>query len=358
MRIELSGLLRFLALCVAVSVAMPAGAAEWQESTPAAQGLDASRFDALRAQLATGTPFVRSVVVVRNDRIVFEYLRAGVARDEPQQVASVTKSVVGALIGIAIERRQLQLDQTLGELLPQANAPDIDARVRAITVRHLLTLTAGFDWDERVADECRFNRSPGCERFDTKGDPVGYALRRPLADAPGTKFRYDSWSSHLLSVILTRVTGMSAAQFAQRELAEPMGLGRLTWFADRQGNNYGGFGIAASTRDMARFGSLFLHEGRWEGRQLVPADYVRSATQQQVQGGWPLGPWAGYGYHWWILQLPGGGLAYSGIGFGGQYVYVVPSLNVVLAMSSDTRPGQDTSVLFRDFIMPALLGAR
>ncbi len=341
-----------------VSAPAPAAAApaDWAEAPPAEQGMDGAAMERLRQHLDGGAmPGVRGVLVVRHDRLVFEYYRRDVTRDDLHQINSATKSFVSALVGIALERGAFtSLDQPIADFLPEAGAPGVDPRVKDITIRHLLTMSSGFAWDEKARDACRGSRGGDCARFDDGGDPIAFALRRPLAHTPGQAFNYDSPSVNLLAIALARATKMPLLAFAQETLGRDLGVTKLRWETDPQGNQLGGRGLQATARDLAKFGNLFLRRGAWQGRQLVPADFVDAATRRQLGAGWPWPAWAEYGYLWWLL--PGQGSAapsYTANGFGGQYVWVMPAFDAVVVIAANPFEPKDTSAIARDFIIPA-----
>lgn len=315
---------------------------------PGALGLDGTRLDALRARLA-GESNVRSVRVLRHDRQVFDYCRSGLPADALHDVRSVTKSVTALLVGIALGAGRLrELDQPIDEWLPEAREPGVDPRVRAITLRHLLTMTSGFQWNE-VQEWSRWRWSIG--------NSLRRALERPMAHAPGTRFLYDSLSAHLLSIVLSRAVGMPAADYAARVLFEPLGIGRFHWPADAQGWSAGGHGLQLGTEAAARLGALVMHEGLWLGRRVVPADFLREALRRQVDGDDPFPPGTGYGYLWWILPMRNGQTMPSASGYSGQWIQVIPSWRMVCVVTADlpwTGPRQ-TFWVMRDYVAPAVL---
>lgn len=342
-------------LLLASSLPRAQGQQDWLESTPAERGMNAELLAQLRQRLESSAPHIRSVLVVRNDRLVFEYYGQGLGRTDLHVVNSVTKSVLSSLVGIALREKLINdLDQKISTWLPEALAPDADPKARNITLRHLLTMTAGFDWDEQARDTCFAARTASCDRFNDRGDPLIFALRRPVTSEPGTVFRYDSHSSHLLSVILSRATGMSAAKFAEKHLAPALGVTRYQWASDAQGHSRGGFGLQLTARDMAKFGALYLHGGRWAGQQVIPADFAEASVRQQSTGGYPWPAWARYGYQWWVLPDPGGPASYAANGLGGQYIYVVPSSELVVVITSRPDERRDTAGIVREYVLPAL----
>jgi CubicO group peptidase (beta-lactamase class C family) len=298
-------------------------------AVPAAQAgtsFDARALDAkLRAE-----PGVLSVLIERDGRLIFERYYRGANRSGRLDVFSVTKSVTSTLVGIALHDDLLRsLDQRLGEFFPKDVHHARDKRVRKITLRHLLTMTSGY-------------RDVAAIRSD---DWIHTQIDRQLAAEPGRSWGYDNGSYHLLSAVVSRVTGAPANVFAQRVLFGPLGIARTQWASDGQGHSLGNTGLRLSSRDLVRVGQLYLHGGRWNGRQLVPQEYVRIATRRVTA--FPRG--LGYGYGWWTLggTHPG----FAALGYGGQAIAVYPrqQLVVVVTGSGDRIP----RVLDR-LVLPAL----
>lgn len=317
-------------LGLASLVAAPAIGPAWAQDWP----------DLLRP-IPEAHPAVRAIVVVRGGRRVFERYRADTGPDDLLPVYSVTKSVTAALVGAAVGAGAFKsLDQPIGAFLPEAAEEGIDPRVRDITIRHLLTLTAGFDPD-----------APGGRSFG-RSSLWRLSLRRPLAADPGTRFAYDNPACNLLPVLVARATGGSAETFARERLLGPLGIGHHAWPTDGEGHPLAAAGLRMTARDMARFGQLFLAGGRWEGRALVPEAFVRDATREHNEGGPPV-PLASYGYLWWIARAPGEARAYFASGFGGQLVYVVPDRDLVVAMAADNVGTASRRFVNQD-VLPAL----
>jgi CubicO group peptidase (beta-lactamase class C family) len=228
-----------------------------------------------------------------------------------------------------------------------------------MTIRHLLTLTAGWPYTELG------------DRIYT----LPYLLRQPRVREPGEQFEYDDIAPHLVSAILTRVTGTSAAAYAKRELFEPLGMWRdlatwpdapgafhrfgawpadgLPWKCDGEGISTGGFGAHCTLRDMARFGLLYASGGCWEGRQLIPANYFEESTRPHSPGGSPS--WMPYGYLWW-LPVWHRGRAMLAAGWGGQNIYVNADVDLVIAVACANRPGgpmHNGNVINR-YLLPAV----
>ena len=298
-------------------------------AVPAAQAsseLDARTLDAkLRAE-----PGVLSVLVERDGRIVFERYYRGARRSGRLDVFSVTKSVTSTLIGIALAQGKLRsLDQRLGEFFPKDVQHARDKRVREITLRHLLEMRSGY-------------RDVAAIRSD---DWVHTQVDRPLAEDPGKGWAYDNGSFHLLSAVLTKATGMTAGAYARRVLLGPLGILPTIWASDGQGHNLGNTGLRLSARDLLRIGELYLHGGRWNGRQIVPGAYVHAATRRftNLDHGW------GYGYGWWVLG--DGPPGFAALGYGGQAIAVYPQHRLVVVV---TGSGDKLPRVLNRLVLPAL----
>ena len=270
-------------------------------------------------------PDLLSVLAMRNGRLAFERYYRGADATTAGDVFSVTKSVVSMLVGIALRDGRLRsVDQRLVDFFPGELEPGTDPRVRRITLRDLLTMTAGYRETPIVSTD----------------DWVRTLLNRPVVTDPGTSFSYDDGSAHLLSAVLTRATGKSASELAARELFAPLGILRTRWGSDGQGRSLGSTGLFLRPRDLLRLGRLYLERGRWHGRQLVPASWVRRSTTRQasVPGGYA------YGYLWWVNTGPSRGFLAQG--YGGQVLAVFPRLDLVVVVTG-SGSGDRTEVLRR-----------
>lgn len=318
---------------------------EWTESAPAAQGMDADMLSKLRSRLEGEMPLVRSVLIARRDQVVFEYYRQGITSESLHYIASATKSFISALAGIALEKGCLpSIDEKIVRLLPARVLEGIDPKASDITVRHLLTMTSGFAWDEKSFTPAMWKEM---------ADFVQSAAQRRVAGTPGGDFNYDSLSVHLLSAILTEACGMSTANFAEENLFKPIGISDYRWSTDPQGYYTGPYGIRMRTRDLARFGRLFLHKGNWQGRQVIPAGFFEESTSRQNAGGWPGR--TDYGYLWWVTGGAGNRRSYFANGQGGQFIYVVPEAELVFVITAQVEAKYDMRALINDFIFPAVL---
>lgn len=314
----------------------------WRSASPAREHVDAKALAAAGDWAERGVPALTALLVARHGLLVFErYYHLG-APNQRVPIYSVTKSVVSTLVGIALEQGRLKsLDLKLGDVLGSEIPAGADPRVRSITLRELLTMAAGFGLaaTDPLGD--------GGNAYRTTPNWVRAILQLPLARNPGTAFRYDNGTAHLVSALLQRVTGETAASFARAQLFAPLRIAADGWWADRQGVTDGAQGLQLYPRDLAKLGELYLRAGRWGDRRLLSAGYVRAATTPHVS---PAGGGIGYGYFWWTYrgrEFPPLALA---IGSGGQLVIVAPTLDTVVVATSDAgtnQPGADELALVR-----------
>jgi CubicO group peptidase (beta-lactamase class C family) len=263
---------------------------------------------------------LESLVALRDGQPLFEFFRKGTSARELRDLQSVTKAVLSLLVGIAIARGAIKsVDQPVLALLKgKAKVDRARATQPGLTVRHLLTMTAGFE-----GGSARIARSDS--------DNPHFLMRRPVATRAGSAFRYDNPSSTLLSIVLQSAVGMRAADFARDELFVPLGISRFEWAQGPNGHNLGADGLRLASEDMAKIGELVLHNGRWHGRQIVPEDFIRAATSPQVPGGPPVG--APFGFLWWT-SAGNDSDAFYAYGYGGQLIWVHRPLDLVVATSA------------------------
>lgn len=293
----------------------------WESATPASQGMDAR---ALRSLVEFGAfNQMDSVLVARNGRIVLEAYYGPYSAGQRHTINSATKGVVAGLVGIAVGQGVLPDPATpVLQLLPGRKVANVDARKQAMTLQHLLDMTSGLDWDERLGSapvtSMEMGRAPDWTQF---------ALDRPMAQAPGTGFNYNSGNSHIASAILAAHAGMSTEQFAARHLFGPLGIGDWFWRQGPEGVHTGGFGLYLQPRDMAKIGLLYLQGGQWEGRQLIPRAWVDKVFGASIQMQLAPGTDYRYGDSWWTLPAR---KAYMAVGFLRQMIVVLPQQQLVV----------------------------
>ncbi len=272
-------------------------------------------------------PRLQSLLVSHRGELIVEEYFNGQGRYQPANMKSASKSVISALVGIAIEQGYIKsVEQSIADFFPMLSGDDVPETKRTITVENLLTMQAGL--------RSTSNRNYGS--WVVSDNWVRTALEQPMVARPGTDMIYSTGSTHLLSAILTRATGMSTKAFAQEHLATPLGFTMAYWSQDPQGIYFGGNDMEWTPRQMLAFGELYLNDGMYDGKRILPAGWVERSHQPYARS--PRGQGRFYGYGWWLRNL--GGLQVPlAWGFGGQLIFVMDELDMVVVATSDSEPG-------------------
>ena len=265
---------------------------------------------------------IKSLLVSRSGVLVTEEYFGSQAPDSLHDVRSVTKSVTSILVGIAIDKGYLQnVDQPIVDYLGSMTDA-FDADRRKITIRHLLSMCSGFRW-------AGFGDWSDYGNWRNAADQGAYVLGRELAHRPGEQFTYNDAACHLLSIILSKASGMDTRDFADRFLFGPLGIGHRPWAVDKQAFRLGSVGLYLSAQDMVKLGRLCLQNGTFDGHEVVSEQWVATSTAEQISTGLSVPYGSGYGYLWWVDRAGSHRVFYAN-GYGGQFIFVVPDLELVV----------------------------
>jgi len=287
---------------------------------------------------------VDSVSVIRHGYLVTDAYVHPFKPDTKHVIHSCTKSVVSALVGIAIDEGYIEgVNQPVLDIFAKRTVANVDANKKAMTLEHLLMMANGLECRDSYLHSWR-----GLRQMRASDDWVQFMLDRPMIEAPGTRFEYCNGGSFLLSAIVQETTGQTALAFAQEHLFGPLGITDVDWPANPQGITIGWGDLRLRPHDMLKFGYLYLHEGRWGDKQVVPAEWVRAATTRHIAAG-TLSD--GYGYQWWVDDAG----YYMALGYAGQYIVVVPGKDMVVVFTSDLgeRDFFVPETLLKTYILPA-----
>lgn len=330
---------------------------EWQTADPTCLGMDPAKLSELEPMIKSEYSNINGIVVVRHGSIAYERYYNGYSPDVVHHVASVTKSIISALIGIAIDSGYIKdVNQKVLEFFPEYVSETADRQKREITIRHLLTMTAPYpfeDWHEPLDKMCM------------QPDWIKYTLDMLGQRGSIGTFKYSTAGAHLLSVIITRSTGKSAREFANERLFGPIGMKEIPdyemksfgfddlfgknvkgWVHDPNGITTGGWGLTLTPRDMARFGSLYLNHGIWNDNQVLSPQWISDSTAMNPNH---------YGFLWWLREEDGVS-AYLAIGDGGNVICCIPDKNLVVAIASEFMMNpRNRWTLIKECLLPAII---
>jgi len=263
--------------------------------------------------------------IVHRGRTVLTHIGNGYSTDKLHRINSITKSVLSLLVGIALDRGEFPgLNTPIADFFPEARHTD----KQDVTVEHLLTMTPGWDW--REMGDWHGLPTPMIDSPDW----IAYILSRPMVYAPGSRMVYDSGCSQMLSAILQRSTALTAAEYAERHLFQPLGIEKYSWRKDPNGIVVGGFGLELRAPDLTRIGRLMLDRGTWKGSRIVSEAWINASASAYHHTYDHIGS---YGYHWWVMaqdDKPISPAIYFAVGYGGQYIFVVPELELIVVFAS------------------------
>ncbi len=317
-----------------------------KKSIPEDSGINSLLLKELHDDIKNKFPHITSALVLRHGNIIFEEYYNGATVDSLHQIRSATKSIFSALIGIAIKEGDLQnVEVKAVDFFPEYVTPEMDARINNISLKHLLTMTSGIPYDFMM-----YMQWLQWIQFD---NPIDGLFTETLESQPGDKFNYNDPGVHMLSAILSKASKVKASDYAEKYLFNELGINNYAWPTDSHGNNIGCAELILRTRDMAKFGQLYLNKGKWKDKQVIPLGWIEQSTTAQTEGGAPGGD--RYGYLWWITRIEDYSVYYA-FGFGGQLIYVVPGLDIVTVITSDLHgPHLENKTIVGNYIIPAVI---
>ena len=321
-----------LAIGLMASLSANAQTNELPRSTPEEQGVPSKAlvalFDSLHALPLTD---MHAVMVMRHGKVIGEMYPKPYAPEYRHTMYSCSKTFVGIAVGLAIEDNRLRLDDRIAAIFPELLPDSVSKDLADMTVRHLLTMASGVkpDWNMR---------SRGKEWIRT-------FLSKPVKE-PGTQYAYDSMVSYMLAAVVQKVTGKKLTEYLQERVFTPMNVTEWAWEESPEGVNTGGWGVHIQPESLAKFGQLILNEGSWEGKQLVPAEWIREMCKKHRETGREV-----YGYHIWHCGGHDGAVRADGA--LGQYVISVLDKDMVVVMTEATLGnGRDQRRLIWDVLLP------
>jgi len=353
----------------------------WKLSTPEQQGMDSNLLADAARYIENHFKNYFGFIVIRNGYLIFESHNNHPYEEKSSQILkacfsmltkalrkpgdtfkdkhsdlfnlrSVTKSIISILVGIAIDKGYIKsIEDRVLDYLPQSYKQNMDERKKNLSISHLLTMKSGLPSIEKGTDALKMMLG--------NGDWVKFILDLPLECEPGEKFDYNSANTHLLSAIIANATSMSTLDFSNRLLFEPLGIKEVYWEKDSKGFNFGGGNLFMSQYDLAKIGYLFLNNGVWDNKVIVSRQWVEQSLKSYCE--WNYG--FHYGYLWYLRnekneKTEDEYITYSASGAGGQKLYVIPDLDIVVVAISRTSLVKDSSYILNDvigkFIIPSV----
>lgn len=317
------------------------GKGKLPRATPDSLGVDAGRVLTFLDAIEQKVGGLHSFMLLRHGQVAAEGWWAPYAPQHPHMLFSLSKSFTSTAVGLAVADGKLTVEAPVTSFFPEYLPAKVEPNLAAMRVKHLLSMSTGHDKD-----------ATGPTRQAPDGNWVKAFLALPVEHEPGSKFVYNSAATYMLSAIVQKLTGSKVVDYLTPRLFDPLGIQGQTWETCPRGINTGGWGLNVKTEDIARFGQLYLQQGQWDGRQLVPAAWVTEATSKHISNGTnPDSDWAqGYGYQFWRCRHG----AFRGDGAFGQYCVVLPEQDAVLAITSGVGDMQAVLNVVWDHLLPAL----
>lgn len=310
-------------------------------SRPEAQGISSSAILAFVEAAEAQIDALHSFLLVRHGQVVAEGWWSPYDAETPHELYSLSKSFTSTAVGLAIAEGRLSLDDPVISFFPEDVPADPGTYLKAMRVRDLLCMSTGNQAESPTAREVMTPKT---------------FLAQPVPFKPGTHFLYNTPATFMLSAIVQKVSGQTVRDFLQPRLFGPLGMTNPTWETNAQGISLGGYGLSVRTEEIAKFGQLYLQQGQWRGKQLIPTAWVQAATARQTANGSnPKSDWdQGYGYQFWRSRHG----AFRGDGAFGQYCIVMPEQDAVVAMTSGVKDMQAVLNLVWDKLLPAMQARR
>ena len=312
-------------------------AADLPRSTPEEQGVSSAGILSFIEATDKDIDSLNSFMMLRHGKVVAEGWWSPYHPQAPHSLYSLSKSFTSTAVGLAISEGKLSVDDPVIKFFPEETPSEPSNNLKSMRVSDLLRMATGQQTEPPRTSDVAW---------------VKTFLAHPVPFKPGTHFLYNTSATYMQSAIVQKVTGTTVLDYLKPRLFEPLGIENPTWEVSPQGISTGGYGLSVRTEDIAKFGQLYLQKGVWQGKQLVPKEWIEAATARQVSNGSnPASDWdQGYGYQFWRCRHG----AYRGDGAFGQYCIVLPEQDAVIAITSGLKDMQSVMNLVWDKLLPAI----
>ena len=310
-------------------------------STPEIQGVSSAGISKFLGAIKQSKQEFHSLMILRHGHVVAEGWWAPYSAEHRQQLYSLSKSFTGTAIGLAVSEGLLTVDDPIIKFFPEYIPAQVSDNLANLKIRHLLSMSVGHAKDAIMILEASAPGVPWEKTF----------LSLPVVFKPGSQFMYNSGASFMLSAIVKKVTGKTAHEYLRPRLYQPLDITKATWGENWEGINMGASHLRITTEDIAKFGQLYLQKGMWNGKQVISADWVAQASSKQISNGHNDSSWGyGYGYQFW-LNPPGG---FRADGAFGQFSMILPELDAVIAITSESIDTKTTMQIVWDVLLPEM----
>jgi CubicO group peptidase (beta-lactamase class C family) len=332
---------------------------QWQTSTPEQQNINSLYLNKLVLDINNNVfGDIKSLVIIRNNHLIFEKYFRGDTHETMHPVYSVTKSIVSALVGILFQRGEiLSLDNKLLSYFTNYNVANQDTDKSSITLRNTLNMSAGFQWNELSIPYSDPNND--FQKLFSSSDPLQYVLDKPMQEAPGSIFRYNTGLPLLFGAIIAKLTGEPADTFANKNLFSEIGISNFKWDHSRANIVNTGSGLYLRPLDMALLGELYLNKGIWNEKQIISPEWITLSTAKSIT----VNSNFDYGYYWWrysnsnnvVSSLPINDIYYA-YGYGDQIILIIPHYKMVVVITADNgESNYPIDNIFKNYILPSII---
>jgi CubicO group peptidase (beta-lactamase class C family) len=317
----------------------------WKTSTPQSEEMDSQKLNRALEYIYTNSCKIHSFLVIRNEKLVFEYYGNDDGRqltpDDLHDMYSTTKTFTSALIGIAVSEGLIKgAGDRVMDYFKDSVINNLDENKKNMTIEDLLTMRSGLAYSEDL-DFSTFYIS-----FDTAQS----FLNKPMACAPGSNWNYSTGNVQILAEIIRKATGKTPLEFGTEKIFNPLGITNFQWPSDRSGTQYGGMSLMVRPRDLARFGYFYLKKGQWKGKEVIPASWVEISTKSHSTTYWPQN--GTYGYLCWIPNIGG----FATRGRMGQNMYIFPDNNLIVVFTAGL-PKENADIILDHIVQNFVLNA-